>query len=345
MMNKTISLQKSYHLKSIAILMMLFLHLFNQDYHGLFEPLVFVGAQPLSYYLSLFSDACVPIFAFVSGYGLYLSYSQKPEHYFKKNIARLKGLYLRYWIIILLFVLGLGYLILQQDGFPGSFLKLFLTVTAIDPAYNGAWWFFTVYVLFVFTSRFWFSLLRGLNPWFYLLILLLVYIVAFYLRIYKIDLFDHSALQWLHRWGALYFCTLLQFMLGAFAVRYCWHEKFTQVFRKVRYRNGVALIGIALLIVFHGVVPNFVVAPFTALAFILLFLQLDLPSAINKTLDFFTPHATNIWLVHMFFYMIFFPKFIYGFTFVLPIFLALIMSSVLSSYLINAINKPLQKWV
>lgn len=340
-----ISLQKSNQLKSIAILMMLFLHLFNRDYHGLFQPVAFVGAQPLSYYLSLFSDACVPIFAFVSGYGLYLSYSQKPEQYFKKNIVRIKSLYLRYWIIILLFVLGLGYLILHKEGFPGSFLKLFLTITAIDPAYNGAWWFFTVYVLFVLTSCFWFSLLSRLNPWFYLLILLLVYIVAFYFRIYKIKLFDDSVMQWLHRWGALYFCTLLQFMLGAFAVRFNWSEKFTHALKKVRYRNGIALIGIVLLIVFHGVVPNFIVAPFTALAFIFLFLQLDLPSAINKTLDFFTPHATNIWLVHMFFYMIFFPKFIYGFTYVLPIFLALIMSSVLSSYLINAINKPLQKWV
>ncbi len=325
--------------------MMLFLHLFNRDYQGLFEPLVFVGAQPLSYYVSLFSDACVPIFAFVSGYGLYLSYSQKPEQYFKKNIVRIKSLYLRYWIIILLFVLGLGYLILHKEGFPGSWQKLILTFTAVDPAYNGAWWFFTVYVLFVFTSGFCLSLLGKVNPWFYLLILLLVYIVAFYFRIYKTKLFDHAVLEWVHRWGALYFCTLFQFMLGAFAVRFNWSEKFTQVFKKVRYRNGIALIGIVLLIVFHGVVPNFIVAPFTALAFIFLFLQLDLPPAINKTLDFFTPHASNIWLVHMFFYMIFFPKFIYGFTYVLPVFLALIMSSVLSSYLINAIKKPLQKWV
>jgi surface polysaccharide O-acyltransferase-like enzyme len=66
-----ISIQKTNQLKSVAILMMLCLHLFNQDYHGLFQPLLFVGSQPLSYYVSLFCDACVPIFAFVSGYGLF----------------------------------------------------------------------------------------------------------------------------------------------------------------------------------------------------------------------------------------------------------------------------------
>lgn len=66
-----ITLQKSNQLKSIAILMMLCLHLFNRDHHGLFTPLVFIGQQPLSYYISLFSDACVPIFAFVSGNVIY----------------------------------------------------------------------------------------------------------------------------------------------------------------------------------------------------------------------------------------------------------------------------------
>ena len=71
-----ITIQKSNQLKSIAILMMLGLHLFNREYTGLFQPLIFMGAQPLSYYLSLFCDACVPIFAFVSGYGLYFKFKQ-----------------------------------------------------------------------------------------------------------------------------------------------------------------------------------------------------------------------------------------------------------------------------
>jgi len=74
-----ITLRQTSHLKAIAILMMLGLHLFNRDYSGLFQPLIFVGKEPLSYYISLFCDACVPIFAFVSGYGLYYSYySQIP---------------------------------------------------------------------------------------------------------------------------------------------------------------------------------------------------------------------------------------------------------------------------
>lgn len=80
-----LSIQKSNQLKSIAILMMLYLHLLSKDYNGLFQPLLFIGVQPLSYYISLFSDACVPIFAFVSGYGLYYSYLNNKNLYFKKK--------------------------------------------------------------------------------------------------------------------------------------------------------------------------------------------------------------------------------------------------------------------
>ena len=92
-----ISIQKSNQLKSIAILMMLCLHLFNTDYKGLFQPLIFIGDQPLSYYISLFSDACVPIFAFVSGYGLYYSYVNKKDLYAKKMWKGQKN-----------FILGIG---------------------------------------------------------------------------------------------------------------------------------------------------------------------------------------------------------------------------------------------
>ena len=209
-MSESISLQKSNQLKSIAILMMLFLHLFNRDYSGLFEPLIFMGQNPLSYYISLFCDACVPIFAFVSGYGLYYKYSQNHSTFKKDNVNRLKKLYINYWIIIILFVVLLGYLLTE----PG-----------------------------------------------------------------------------------------------------------------------------------HGIIPNFVVAPFTALVFIFMFLQLNLSQYINRTLDYFAPHATNLWLIHMFFYLIYFKDFVYGFKYVPIIFIVLIGLCLVSSYLVNFANRFIQKRV
>lgn len=56
---------QSNELKSIAVLMMLCLHLFNTlDYAQLFEPIIFIGEYPLIYYISLFCDACIHMFIY-----------------------------------------------------------------------------------------------------------------------------------------------------------------------------------------------------------------------------------------------------------------------------------------
>ena len=85
-----ITLQKSNQLKAIAILMMLCLHLFNRDHNGLFEPLYFVWSKPLSFYVSLFCDACIPVFCFVSGYGLYFNYLKNSIVYNRGNLVQIK---------------------------------------------------------------------------------------------------------------------------------------------------------------------------------------------------------------------------------------------------------------
>lgn len=337
-----ISLQKSSQLKAIAILMMLFLHLFNRDYTGLFQPLIFIGPQPLSYYISLFCDACVPVFAFVSGYGLYYKYQQNPLKYKSQNVSRIKNLYITYWIIILLFAVILGYVV-GNSAYPGNWVKLLGNLTAVNPSYNGAWWFFTVYVLFVLTTSFWFKLLDVLNPWLYFSGLLLLYIVAFYFRVYKEASYDQAVIAWLHIQSALYFCTLFQFMAGAFALKYNWYGKVSALFQRVPAKALLATGMIVGLVVFHGLVPNFIIAPFTGLAFIFLFLQLKQPKVLDRILDFLAPHATNIWLVHMFFYMIYFPEFIYSPRYVLPIFVLLVFVSLLSSYLVKLIEKSISE--
>jgi len=339
------TIQQSKHLQAIAILMMLCLHLFNRDYINLFQPLIFVGNQPLSYFISLFCDACVPIFAFVSGYGLYFNYQHKQITYVKDNWIRLKKLYINYWIIIFIFAVGLGF-VLNQEGYPGSILKLISNLSGLNNTYNGAWWFFTTYVFFVLTSKIWFQLLDKLNPYFYLIILLIIYIIAFYLRVYKTNMFENELLNYVQTQSVLYFCTLFQFMLGAFALKYQWNEKISAFRIKSKYINNyILIIGVFLLIIVHAFVPNFIIAPFTGLGFIFIFTQLKLSLLASKALDLMAIHSTNLWLIHMFFYMIYFPDFIYGFKYPLFIYFVLTGLCVVSSYGVNLINKIILKWV
>lgn len=340
-----ITLQQSSHLKAIAILMMLGLHLFNRDYTELFQPLIFIGSQPLSYYISLFCDACVPIFAFVSGYGLYYKYTENHTTYANGNVKRLKKLYINYWIVLFIFAVFLG-LLVKKEGYPGTFGKFVLNFTAIDTSYNGAWWFLTTYILFVLTSSFWFKLLEKLNPYIFFVVLLIVYIIAFYFRIYKTDVFNHPVANWLYTQSALYFCTLFQFMVGAFALKYEWNNRISRALNN-RLTISDLLGGVIFiaLIVFHALIPNFIIAPFTAIIFIFTFLQMNISTTINRLLDFFAVHSTNMWLIHMFFCVIFFRNFVYSFKYVPIIFIVLVSMCVLSSYVINFLTAKINKLV
>ena len=67
---------------------------------------------------------------------------------------RIFKLYINFWIILLIFVVILGPIMGQGESYPGTLKKFILTFTALDPAYNGAWWFFTTYIILVLVSPF-----------------------------------------------------------------------------------------------------------------------------------------------------------------------------------------------
>jgi surface polysaccharide O-acyltransferase-like enzyme len=218
-----ISLQQSNQLKALAILMMLFMHLFQtNNYQNLFEPLIFIGSQPLSYYFALFADACVPIFCFVSGYGLFFKYQKQPQTYIKSNIKRIGKLYINLWIILLLFVVLLG-TILEKDGFPGNWQRFILNFFALDTSYNGAWWFFFTYILLVFTSPLFFRLLKSSSSYGVMIVSLVFYVLAFYFRVYKPNLFEAEILNWIQRQAALFGTSFLPFIVGAVAFKGKWN--------------------------------------------------------------------------------------------------------------------------
>ncbi|RRQ45854.1 acyltransferase family protein [Chryseobacterium sp. SC28] len=339
-----ITVKQSNHLRVTAVFMMLCLHLFNTNYKGLFDSFIFIKQQPLVFYISRFCDACVPIFAFVSGYGLYYKYEKDAGSFAKGNFKRLKKLYLNLWIVILIFPVLVGWL-LHHPGMPGSFSKLFLNLTAINVSYSFIWWYFTTYVLVVISAPLLFYWTQKYNEWLVLLISFVIYLVAFYFRVYKTDIFTNQLLHWFHFQGARYGLIQFQFLLGAVALKNKWNHRFGVVFESLKYPTLVAVILIILLFVFRAFVANFIVSPFTALAFILLWNQISLGEFMTKFLDFFAPHTTNIWLCHSFFYVTFFKDFIFGARFPLLIFILLLFCSLVASYIINLFYNRLQTYI
>lgn len=336
-----ISITQSNHLKSIAILMMLCIHLFNNlNYQGLFNPLIFWGEHPLIYYISLFCDAAVPVFAFVSGYGLYFKYKKNPEVYgLRSNLKRIIALYKNYWVIFILFVAILGGL-LNAEMYLGSFSKFFLAFTGLTASsYNGAAWFFTIYILFLITSKPIFKLV-DFAPKIIFLLSGCLYVLGYFLRMYHAELFSNPILNWLYFNTALFFATTFQILLGVYALKFNWRAAFSKLFHyfpNFFTKNIIAILGILGLIVLHGYLPNAIMAPITGFGFIMLFLHMQLPEIVERALNSLTPHATNIWLTHMFFQITYFKEFIYSPQYIIPIFLLLLACCILSSYLINFI--------
>lgn len=345
-MTQGITVQQSNHLKAIAILLMVFLHLFNTlDYQGRFEPLIFIGAKPLVYYLSLFGDACVPIFAFVTGYGLMVQFQNNNaiSNYYAKTKQRLWQLYKNYWLIIIIFPILIGSL-LHFDGYPGSWMKILGNVSGLQPSYNGAWWFFTVYVLYALSAPLWMRIVQKVPLWMLLPIGIAVYIVSFYVRVYVPNQFSNALLIWLQQYGALFFCTLMQFLIGAMAVVYKWPQRWFSMLQQYSVPQWLRWLLIPLLVLLHAIIPNFIIAPILAFAFIMIWLSLKVPNKVLKFLDVLSPHATNIWLTHMFFYMLFFPTFIYSFKWVPVIYVVLLLICIACSVVINyVLNNVLVK--
>lgn len=337
-----ITVNQSKILQTIAILMMLFLHLFNRSYDELFVPLIFIGKLPLSYYLSTFCDACVPIFCFVSGYGLFFTYNKNEATYKKNNLRRIFKLYINYWIILILFAVFLG-LLLNKEGMPGSLTKFISNFLAVSNSYNGAWWFFFTYMLLIYSSNLIFKLVNKEVPFLLLFFALSFYLLAFYFRIYKPNLFENTFFNWIQEQVSLYGCSFLPFLIGVMSLKYKWNTKVSLLFDKIKPKSSVAILGIIILIVIHGIIPNFIIAPFIAVAFIFMFNQIKLSDNVVKWILKLSVHSTNLWLIHMFYYQIYFKDFIYSPKYVGLIFVLLIGCCVLSSYFINKLYKPILK--
>ncbi|MDU2111333.1 MAG: acyltransferase, partial [Clostridiales bacterium] len=202
--------------KGVAILFMLLLHLFcTKDYQGLFTPLIMIKGVPLVYYLALFGDCCVAIYCFCSGYGLMCTYKNNPDEYNKKNAKRILKLYINFWIIILLFVLLLGYLTGNSATYPGNIKTFLLNVTAISVSYNGAWWFLTTYIILVLLSKFINKVVQRSNNVLITLIVFLIYCICYVQRINVVIKFTNPVLNWAITQAALLGTSLFPFVVGA----------------------------------------------------------------------------------------------------------------------------------
>ncbi|MCD7033158.1 acyltransferase [Metabacillus sp. GX 13764] len=328
-------------LKGVAILLMLLLHLFcRKEVNGLYETFPLINNVPLIYYIGLFGDACVPIYCFASGYGLFVSYKKQ---YKSKNFPRLFKLLINFWIILILFV-GIGLLLGKFEAFPGGVNGFILNFFLLSNSYNGAWWFLQTYVILVFISPVLFKLVLKYSTISILLITAAIYLVSYIQRIkHVVDFGDSLLLGTISNSLVLVGTSLFPFILGTIFAKNRVYSKIYSKIYNISYKNILCATGIIALIIIHSVYESMIIAPFTALTFICIFTLMNKSTIVQKTFAFFGEHSTNIWLTHMFFYMSIFPSLTFAPRYPILIFIWLLILCIISSYIINFIYKSIIK--
>ena len=129
--------EETLQLKGVAILMMLWLHLFsNLELVELCNnTFSFVNGKPFIYALTRIASCCVHIYIFLGGYGLATTY-QKIPFYKMNNGRRALSLMINFWIVFSIFIpIGCYF---NPSLFIGSISTLLLNISGIIYTYNGA---------------------------------------------------------------------------------------------------------------------------------------------------------------------------------------------------------------
>ncbi len=334
--------QQSTILKGTAILMMLFLHLFNHlPYVRNCQPILYLQGDPLVYLLTKFTAICVPMYLFLSGYGLYIiSADSKRTLTFKTGIKRIFLLYINFWIILLIFIpIGIW---LVPGIYPGTWINIISNITAWNTSYNGEWWFLFPYIVLVFTAGRSIKLVKKYNLGKLLVGLLGLYILTYFMIYFnRVFLYEHQ-----FAYMPLLCLNLAPvFLFGALFAKEAVFEKVRLKTDLLKSKNAILISAIFLLIAIRMLLPVAIFNIFFAIAFMLLFSQLNLSIYISRFLIFMGEHSTNMWLTHTFFCYYFFKEFIYSFRYPVIIYVVLITVSVLASFGINIIYKPILKSV
>ena len=332
--------------KGVAIIFMIILHLFcRKDIQGYYDTSLFINNVPFIYYFALLGGACVPIYCFASGYGLYIGYKKKDMYYYKyDNRIRILKFLINFWIILILTCV-VGYLLGMKDIYPGSLLNFIGNILLIKSSYCGAWWFVQTYVILVILSPIIFKLIDKYNSKILLFLSMIIYFLAYLQRIRNVIPINNGFLLLIVNAMVLVGTSQLSFVIGAVFVKERIYSKISSVVSTLKGKNVLCLVGICGLVVVHGFIETMLIDPFIAVVFICLFNLIDLGYLGVKIWDFFGTHSTNMWLTHMLFYMIFAKEFVFASRNIVVIFLVLICLSVMSSYLINIIYKPIIKLI
>lgn len=206
--------------------------------------------------------------------------------------------------------------------------------------YVGAWWFLQTYVILILLTP---LLIKGVKRYSSIVVFtlsLVIYFIAYYFRMMNPITTNIFIIDWISNILVLLGTSQFTFIIGMLFYKY----KIVTKLRTKLGRNNLYGLGIILLcFVSRFFVKSMIVAPFTAIIFIIGFSLLRFNQVVEKIFVYFGNHSTNIWLVHMQYYMIFVPTIIFSTNTVIGCLVILLGLCLITSYVIDYIYSVLSR--
>ena len=341
--------EESTALKGIAILLMLFHHCFRtvslfQNYTVSFFPF----SEDMIVHIAYASKICVSIFAFISGYGLFLSYKRHEETASRWVWRRYVRSFSKYWFVWALSAViceAIDHrtrIILFEQGILQGLVNSMIDFTGLaalfkTPTLNGTWWYMSAAFVFILLIPLLYKCKNDLG-------LFLAGIVVF-LRVITGKNGDA-----VFTGGNSIYVFFPALILGCLFARYrlfdCWVVRGRGHLWTKSIKLFVELFVLGLLYKAYHLLP---VASFWELHFGLFPLVMILICVeyvvnipfIGTVLRFLGRHSMNIFMVHTFIRLYYLPDFTYSFHHFALILLVLLCFSLLLSIVIE----QLKKWV
>lgn len=348
-------------IKGIAIILMFFHHCFlsperwatvpysqlDEVSHITYFPISFAPfSQHIITYLASFSKVCVPIFVFLTGYGLMASYKVKSANVtegkfiWNRLISMMSGFWFIFVVVQILSILTGRFQLIYDKGLPaivrfvvdGMGMANLLNL----PTFNSTWWYMSLALVLVFVFPMMYRWMQK-EQWLVLVLVILVpralnittlgsddflrYVLAYVLGMYfskqdllvkiKVFLLEGKKLQ-----IAIKFVIML---IGLGLIIKCRQNAF---------------IGWKFLDIWEGVAATYVI--------IISYVYIVHWKIICKFMEILGKYSMDMFLIHTFYRDIFFHEFTYSFGNWFLILVVLLVISFVSSVLLEQLKKILK---
>lgn len=305
---------------SIAIILMLYHHIsgFPEWYNFNY---IYSINETIEYPLSLWGGKlCVAIYAFISGYGIYVSIINKSSNMINYIINHLWSFYTRYWLVFLIFIpLNIYFQVWDY-----TLLDLFLVFSGYKSYYNLEWWYVWEYIR-----------------------MLIFFPVIYSLLLYLEKTFSRKVFYYL---SLIILCIIVRkfapylpvFLVGILFAKHHIFEKLDSIISNQIF--SVILLSIVLFLRSAEIVhmnSDFVIIPLFIYSIINLKHKCKFFN-ISKLLIQLSKYSIYMWLIHTFFAKYYLQQFILLPKYTILIFILLFILSLTSSILIDKLYNYIQ---